>query len=561
MTQSAGTGADAVTGTPGQRAALADSSFLAIVVLLSAVPYIGGLGVYSDDWSILANLAAADGSPGRMWQAMMEMGVSTRPVQGIVLIGLYVLFGLEPLGYHLANIAGLAAAAVLFHLSLRRLGVPRIVALAAPLVFALLPHYSTDRFWIAAFQANASVLLYFLSLHSDLRFVAARGRAAWGWKAAAIVALIGSVLAYEVTGALFLLNVVVLAWAAGLRGPPPWPAQSRRVVAGLVLNVLALAAAIVFKLATTQRAGMGGGLRFRVLRIFTEGGPVHFGELGAELPLRVYTVLRHHADAAGIIVSLLIGVVTFLYLYRAWRANDAVLNRVRIWLIVAAAGFIVYAAGYGVSLTTWEIGFHATGANNRTAVGAAIGTALVFTGVAGVIAALLPGRVQRASFGLLIAFIAASGVLILDTVGGLWAAASVRQNEIIDNVRLRYRTLPDSAVVLLDGLCPYVGPAPVFATDWDVKGMLRIQYGERHVDGDVILPNTEVLAEGIRTTLFDDWIKTYPYGERLFVLHVGSGKSAVLVNEAAARNWFQTVSRPGRPPCPSWTHGDGVDVF
>lgn len=561
MTPSLRTGADAGTGRSRRRTALADSAFLAIVVLLSAVPYIGGLGLYSDDWAIVANLAAADGSLGRMWQTLMDMGVSTRPVQGILLIGLYALFGFEPLGYHLTNIAGLAAAAVLFHLSLRRLGVPRIVALAAPLVFALLPHYSTDRFWIAAFQANASVLLYFASLHSDLRFVAARGPAAWGWKAVAIVTLIGSVLAYEVTGALFLLNVVLLAWAAGLRTTPPWPAQSRRIVAGLALNVLALAAAIAFKLATTQRAGIGGGLRFRALRIFTEGGPVHFGELGAALPLRVLTVLREHADMVSISVSALIGVATFLYLHRTSRADEAILSRPRTWLVVATAGLIVYTAGYGVSLTTWEIGFHATGANNRTAVGAAIGTALVFTGVSGLIAALLPVRFRRASFGLIIASIAASAVLIVGAVGSLWAAAWDRQREVIESVRLHYPTLPDSAIVLLDGFCPYVGPAPVFATDWDVKGMLEIEYGERSLNGDVIKPNTEVLDGGIRTTLFDDWIRSYSYGEKLYVLHVGTGRIAVLGDEAAARNWFRTVSVPRRPACRPWTDGDGSEVF
>jgi MFS family permease len=75
---------------------------------------------------------------------------------GILLIGLYSLFQLEPLGYHVVNIAVLAATAVLFYLSLRRLGIPRFLTLTIPLVFALLPHYSTDRFWIgSAVEAEA----------------------------------------------------------------------------------------------------------------------------------------------------------------------------------------------------------------------------------------------------------------------------------------------------------------------------------------------------------------------------------------------------------------------
>ena len=92
-----------------------------------------------------------------------------RPVQFLYLAALYKAFGTDPLGYHVVNTLVLAAGAVLFYLVLRRLGLSRVLALAVPLVYALLPHYSTNKLWMAAFQIGLSMTLYFLSLYADLR--------------------------------------------------------------------------------------------------------------------------------------------------------------------------------------------------------------------------------------------------------------------------------------------------------------------------------------------------------------------------------------------------------
>jgi len=157
------------------RAAARDRLFLAAVLVLSCLPYLGGLGLYSDDWAFLSEMQNARGSLRGMYDAIMPTGLATRPMQAVELVALYSLFGLEPLGYHIVNTAVLALAVALFYQSLRLLGLPRAIAIVVPLTFALLPHYSTDRFWIAAFQANLSICLYFVSLYADLRFVSSAG--------------------------------------------------------------------------------------------------------------------------------------------------------------------------------------------------------------------------------------------------------------------------------------------------------------------------------------------------------------------------------------------------
>ena len=110
---------------------------------------------------------------------------------------MYKVFGFQPLGYHVVNTAVLAIGSILFYLTLRELGQDRLIALSVGLVFSLLPHFSTTRFWYAAFQSNFSLAFYFLSLYSDLRMLKANYSRRWLWKGIGWVSLLGSVVCYE----------------------------------------------------------------------------------------------------------------------------------------------------------------------------------------------------------------------------------------------------------------------------------------------------------------------------------------------------------------------------
>jgi hypothetical protein len=543
------------------RPALYDSLFLAAIVVLSCIPYMGGLGLYSDDWAFLSWLHTADGSyTGLLASVMGPMG--PRPVQGHVLAGLYWLFGADLVGWHAANCLALAAAVLLFHHSLRALGCTRLTALVVPLIFGLLPHYSTDRFWIAAFQANAAILLYFTSLYADIRFVQRSGPTGWLWKVLASVALAGSLLSYEVTAALFLVNVVVLLHVAGVRRDGRWVRRTIPTALAIASNVVVLALTIGYKLLQTERAEVGGGLRYRALRVLTEAAPVHFGEYGIAMPVKVFRALRDYPDAVFTATSVLIGLAAGAYLFLVVRKAGVRWERGRHWAVMMLAGGILFGAGYGVTLMTWEIGFHTTGANNRTAVGAAIGVAWVFAGALGWISSRLPLERHRwVAFSCLLALLAAGSTLLTNTVAGFWVRAARQQDELIAVLQRQVPSLPPGSTLLLDGLCPYQGPAPIFATDWDTKGMLRLTYGDGSLNGDVIKPNTEVTPAGIRTILFDDWFNVYPYGDGLIVYHVQTGGTYPLPSLAAARDYFERVSGPARPPCPPYTDGDGISIY
>jgi hypothetical protein len=552
---------DVSTEGSDRRAAVRDGLVLAFVALLSCLPYVAGLGLYSDDYAFLASMYDTPGSIRSLYDSLLPHGLATRPMQAVELAALYWMFELQPLGYHLVNSALLAATALLFHFVLRGLGFPRTIALVVPLIFALLPHYSTARFWIASFQSNFSVFLYFVSLFADLRFVTRSGAARWLWKGLGTGALVGSVLAYEVTAVLLLMNVLVLWFATPARRPHWWGPRPFLTAATLLTNVVFLALAIAYKLGTTARSDIAGGLVWRALRIVREAVPVHFGEYGLALPLRVGRVLRDYPDPFVLGVSVLVGLIVGAYLLRI-RPSTARLAPLGTWPAVLLIGAVAFAAGYGVTLMTYEIGFHTTGANNRTANAAAIGVSFVFTATVGWLSSLLPSdRLRHVTFAGLTAVLAASCTLVTGTVAMFWVDAARQQERVIASIRDRFPQLSSPATLLLDGLCPYVGPAPVFATGWDVTGMLRLVYDDRDLAGDVVKPNTEVTLAGVRTLLFDDVINVYPFSENLVVFHVGAGRTFPLTSIDAAREYFASDRPPPQPPCPPYTDGDGADVF
>jgi hypothetical protein len=553
------TGDVADTGSP-RRAALYDCLFLTSAIAVSFAPYIGGLGLYSDDWWILASFHHSDRSYAGLFASIM-MAVQTRPVQGHILAGLYWLFGLGIQWYHVANCVGLTAAVLLFYQSLRTLRVARPIAIAVPLVFGLLPHYSTDRFWIAAFQATGAVLLYFLSLYADLRFVTRPGSLRWLWKFVGSAALVASVMAYEVTAALFLVNILLLLHVAGVRRHRTWQRNAIPTALAVSSNVLFLALAIGYKSTTTGRAGLGGGLRFRALRILTEAAPVHFGDYGLGFPLYVGRVLRDYPDAVAIGVSVLIGLMVGGYLLFAVPRSRPFDAGVR-WPLVMLTGAVLFVAGYGVSLMTWEIGFHTTGANNRTAIGAAIGVGWVYVGTIGWLGRVVSSdRWRRLVFSALIAVVAAGSTLITSAVAAFWVDASRQQEVVMAGLLEHHTTLPPGSTILLDGLCSFRGPAPVFTTGWDTSGMLRLMYMDPSLLGDVVKPTTQLTEDGVRTIVFDDVINLYPYGDDLLAFHIPSGGTWTLTSHEVAREYLEGVSIPGRPTCPPYTDGDGVPIF
>ena len=562
---------------PGQawylRTEVQDALFVAGIVLISAALYLPSLGFYSDDWSVLGYASASeDQSYLGIYRAIFGPLVQMRPVQFLYLAALYKAFGANPLGYHLVNTLMLAAGAVLFYLVLRRLGASRGLALAVPLVYALLPHYSTDRLWMAAFQVGMSMTLYFLSFYADLRAGTARHRRYAVWKPVALLALLGSALAYELFLPLLVVNPLVVWYAERRKGA--WSSRRSGVQALVTValpNLLTLLAVAVFKVATTSRADFGADDPVWHLRWFygLMRGNVRIGfvEYGLELPLRLWHTVQVYFDGLTFGVGLAVGLLVLLYLNRTVEQTDVDVIKGRWLIALVLVGLVAFGLGYSIFLTNYNAFATATGIANRVALAGSVGVALCFVAVAGGLSALLPSPPgRRWCFAALIAFLVASGCILNATIASFWIDAYQHERRVLSAIHEHFPELPKGSTVLLDGICPYVGPAVVFESNWDLEGALLMHYRDYELQADVIARTTKLEADALSTSIYADGIgegiyTRYPYGEHVFVYDVKRDASATLPDAEAARTYFETYNPDFNAACPEGRAGYGVSIF
>ncbi|MCZ6594513.1 MAG: hypothetical protein O6943_06300, partial [Bacteroidetes bacterium] len=168
---------------PIKEKVLPDCLFLTSVIILSCILYIKGLGFYGLDWAALRDLSmASDQSFFGLFSETYFDRVKMQPGKVFYQVGLYKMFGLHPLGYHIFNHAVFLLNVLLFYVILRKLYGKRLLCISVVLVYAFLPHYSSARFWLQGFEFNLALTFYFLRLYADLMGMRARSAGFWGWK-------------------------------------------------------------------------------------------------------------------------------------------------------------------------------------------------------------------------------------------------------------------------------------------------------------------------------------------------------------------------------------------
>jgi hypothetical protein len=532
-------------------AALTDCLFLGSAVLLSLVLYIGDLGFYRDDWGFLRWLyTAPDPSFTGLYRSLYEgdIVIRQRPAQIFLLALLYRLFGLNPLGYHLVNAALLTLTAILFYLVLRRLNQPRFLAVAVPLLYLLLPHYSTDRFWVAAFQAPLSIVLYLLTLYSGLRSLSAEHP--WFWQLLSLLAAAGSLLAYELTLPLLLLTPLLLSRASLQL------ANRRQAVFWLTTYYCLLAAIILYKLQISVRVGLTISLLDHLLNLTLGAIRVNYITYGLGLPYIVYWIITHRPEPAVLALAFLTGLFTFVYLRSVlptttWPGRN-------LWLYYLTAGFILFALGYAIFLFNADVWFTSAGQGNRVAIAAAIGVAFTFVGTIGWLASWLPAPQRRSVFCLFLAGLSTAGFLINNTLARYWAEAYQEQQRLVAEIQRQFPTLPAGTTLLVDGVCPEIGPAPLFQSAKDLAGALIIAYQQPTLYAIAIPPTVTVTPTGLSLQNAEgkDY-GFYPYRTRFILYHQGEEKRYNLNNSTAARDYFQShLPHRSCPPGFAWGWND-----
>jgi hypothetical protein len=189
-----------------------------------------------------------------------------------------------------------------------------------------------------------------------------------------------------------------------------------------------------------------------------------------------------------------------------------------------------------------------------------VGVALSMVGAAGLASGLWnSNELAKYSFCLLITLLCASGYLINNTIASFWIGAYRAEKTVLADIRERIPKLPVGSTFILDGVCPYIGPAIVFESSWDLAGSLAAIYSDQTLRADVVTPTMKVKEDGIHQWLYGEEHR-YPY-DNLFVYHFAQ-KSLHKLNDAeSARTYFRSSNSHLQQNCPQSYEGHGVRIF
>ena len=542
---------DRLNSLCSRKAGVQDCLFLGLIFLLSLILYIRSLGFYLDDyvilkWFITSNNQSVLGLSQALYSG--EVNTRMRPVGFFFLAGQYWLFGPYPLAYQLVKAAVLLSSIVLFYFVLREIGQPRLFILTVPLVYALLPHYSTDRFWVVTFPHTWSIALYFLSLYADLRALRNRLAHLWRWKLLSLLSLLGSGLAYEVALPLFLLNPLLIWYQAQqLYGRAPGRQMVRRNGALLLAsNLLLLGLVVVFKvlimISLRNQTGLMVGIKNsyvdHIIYLVTGAISVNYVTYGLGLPYVVWRALHISDSWTIIMVSGLVGLTIFGYLSYVADQTETTMPSKTTWHASIAVGLVVFSLGYAIFLTYDRIVFNSADVENRVAIAAAMGVALSFVGGVGWVSALFRSNLfRKRAFCLLVALLCMSGFLINNTVAAFWISAYRQQQAILADIRERIPTLSAGSTLILDGVCPEIGPAVVFKSHYDLAGALIIAYRDPTLRADVVTPNLQIEEKGISVREH-----FYPYDEKLLLYNFAQKTIHQLTDAETAHRYSQMLN-------------------
>lgn len=520
------------------------------MITVLALPYIHRLGFYSDDWV-------------KLWQfhsGVILESYAHRPLQGLYLEGLFDLFGLEPLGHHLVNTAVLAASIPLFYVFLRRLEVDRQGAFAAAAILVVLPHLSTVRVWYAAFQIPLALLLALISLHAQLSFFRS-GR--WAWAAAAAIAAVASIASYETFAPALAVFPIALVIAARRRSTPS--SHMRRIFAGLGALVIAVALAVIAKELATDR------VRALDLDTYAKGlvrlvSPDYDWRTDSSLNLfAAAEVYFWHPFAGGARalgaafdgrlgwLPIAAGVaVAALALWRLAAVPEAGGKRAPGRMILIGAA--IFLLGHATFLLTPQIMFSSTGVANRMLVAAAPGTALILAGLVRLAVELPAGR-RSWPYAAAIAVLCLVGSWRVEQIYAHWADARQIHAAAFSSASSDLDGVPTGSVVIVDGVCPYHGPAVVLESWWDSSGALSLAL-DRDVRGDTSSNRLRITESGLRTSMYGE-TGDYPFGDRLFAYQPYQHRLVPLPDRGSAVRYF-AESRSRNSVCPESFPGQGV---
>jgi hypothetical protein len=546
-----------------------DCIFLFALVAVSALPYLRGLGFYSDDWETMAVLArsAHEGLSAMTRQLLaVDPDMLIRPVQLAVLVGEFNLFGpFHATAYHIVITGILGLTLVIVYLAAYELGLGRWVAFTIALVFGTLPHYSTDKFWISSQQATLCVGFACLGIYALQKAINASQRIRVLWTLFAAVAMILSFLSYEVALGLIAAALAHAAWRVWRSAE----GSTGRRLKGLVFIVVVMSTLVAVGLAkarlqTRMVSHHGllswlGRIRGLIWHQIVQAALFNVWTYWLHIPSTLAAMYRQNAfDISAVAVSVLIALATALYL---WKYPPSAMPGLRACWSLIAAGFVVFWLGSFLFVSNFYADFSTAGLTNRITIASALGAACVEVGVIGLACSMLKPKIGTRVLVVALGLICGVNCLTTSGIAWFWKDAAVRQAAVLKSVSDHVENLPQASVLLLDGFCRFSGPGTVFETDWDASGATRIRLQDFSLVSDVVSRNLHVENDAINTTYYGEPEGHYRYSPNLYVYNVQKTSLVRLPSKQAAVDYFKLMNPSGDSGCPFGYEGLGTKVF
>jgi hypothetical protein len=482
---------------------------LAVLCLLAYTPHILNGGFYLDDWSNGASSLQPDGGPG-IGNALSVFVDETlyRPVLVLYAPLTFWVFGTHPeLHLAFAAVLALAVVAVLYGV-LRTLGVPRLHAWIVGALTLVYPWFDSTRLWSTADQVSLGILFGLAGLWIAL---VGLSRRSWRWHACAAVLYLLSILTYEVAlPAIALLGALYVARVGWREARGRWAIDLAAVVVG----------------------GLWVGTQTKRTKAGPDGAIDHLGEIlerGAEITGRTLLPVGPTRTTLGV-VALFAVIAAGALAFALFRDRFAERGEwgLRSWLLLAGGGLAVMVLGWVIYIPADPYYTPSIyGITNRVNGLAGIGLVIAAYGALGILGTLV-GRLLRAPRAVAVAItVVLSAVLGLTYVHvvrrhiQIWDQAYVAEKAGLAEIRATFPDLPRDSTLFVSGYpSNQTLGVPIFSSDWDVWGMVRLEYEDSTIDAYPVIYGTRLTCRpgGVRMMgayLREKTKKLVPYGKAL----------------------------------------------
>jgi hypothetical protein len=281
---------------------------------------------------------------------------------------------------------------------------------------------------------------------------------------------------------------------------------------------------------------------------------VQYLDYGILMPLTAVQAMARYGNWSLALICGAIWALTAIYSLALPNANP---GRYAL-LMNLAFGFLLSVTAYAVFWVIPGNVFTLAGVGNRVAMASSMGVAAAMVGILGLGSGDLRKITGRVLFSITLATYVASGSWINLVIASFWVSAAETQRAVLTDIKRHFPLIPPNTTFLLDGVCPFLGPAVVFASYWDLWGALQLVYQAGPVRADVITSRSEFSSLGVSTTVYGSthW---YHYSSNLVLYNYKRNFSKVLASYKDAQSYLETKPKMD---CGAWEDESiGVPIF